>query len=76
MILLGLLLFLVLLSFRFIFVAFHNIFFASGTWTFNYSDTLIRLFPERFWFDVFIAVGGVTLLGGLALGLLFGRKSG
>jgi hypothetical protein len=24
---------------------------------FYYSDTLIRLFPERFWRDAFIAVG-------------------
>ncbi len=73
-ILLGSLLVLILLSFGVVFVAFHNIFFATGTWTFNFSDTLIRLFPERFWRDIFIAVGGLTLLGGLALGLLFGRK--
>ncbi len=73
-ILLGSLLALILLSFGVVFVAFHNVFFAAGTWTFNFSDTLIRLFPERFWRDIFIAVGGLTLLGGLALGLLFGRK--
>ncbi|HWQ83973.1 MAG TPA: TIGR01906 family membrane protein, partial [Anaerolineales bacterium] len=39
----------VLLSFGVIFVAFHEVFFAEGTWTFYYSDTLIRMFPERFW---------------------------
>jgi hypothetical protein len=27
---------------------FHQIFFSAGTWMFLYSDTLIRLFPERF----------------------------
>lgn len=73
-ILLGSILLLVLISFGFIFVAFHNVFFATGTWTFNFSDTLIRLFPERFWRDIFLLVGGLTVAGGLALGLLFGRR--
>jgi len=58
----------VLLSFGVFFVAFHNVFFAPGTWVFNYSDTLIRLFPERFWRDIFIIVGSLTILCGLALG--------
>jgi integral membrane protein (TIGR01906 family) len=44
---------LLLLSFSFLFTGFHNVFFQSGTWTFYYSDTLIRLFPIRFWRDVF-----------------------
>ncbi len=64
----GIILF-VLLAFGVIFVAFHQVFFESGTWTFFYSDTLIRLFPERFWRDTFIAVG--VLAGGA--GLLLGR---
>ncbi len=74
-ILLGTILFFVLISFGFVFVAFHNVFFAAGTWTFEFSDTLIRLFPERFWRDIFVMVGGLTLAGGLALGLIFGRKT-
>jgi len=74
-VLLGVVLLLVLLSFGLVFVAFHDVFFQPGTWTFEYSDTLIRLFPERFWRDIFLAVGGLTLLGGLALGLTFGRKN-
>lgn len=49
------------------FVAFHEIFFAPGTWTFNYSDTLIRLFPEKFWFDAALTIAGLGLLGGLLL---------
>ena len=73
-ILLGTILVLVALSFGYVFVTFHNVFFQPGTWMFEYSDTLIRLFPERFWRDIFLAVGGLTLIGGLALGLLFGRK--
>lgn len=58
----------VLLSFGVFFVAFHNVFFEEGTWLFYYSDTLIRLFPERFWRDIFIYVGAFALLAGLALG--------
>jgi len=33
------------------FVQFHELLFPPGTWTFAYSDSLIRLFPEKFWFD-------------------------
>jgi len=47
----------VLIGFTTIFVGFHNIFFAADTWLFRYSDTFIRLFPERFWRDSFIMVG-------------------
>ena len=66
--LVGIILF-VLLAFGTIFVAFHNVFFESGTWTFLFSDTLIRLFPERFWRDTFIAVG--ILAGGAGLALAY-----
>lgn len=58
----------VLLAFSVIFVAFHELFFAPGTWTFFYSDTLIRLFPERFWRDTFLIVGGIPALVGAILG--------
>lgn len=57
----------VLLSFGVFFVAFHNVFFEPGTWMFLWSDTLIRLFPERFWRDIFIYVGLLSLAGGLML---------
>lgn len=33
------------------FTVFHGLFFAEGTWLFSYNDTLIRLFPLRFWQD-------------------------
>jgi integral membrane protein (TIGR01906 family) len=58
----------VLLAFGVIFVAFHNVFFEAGTWTFYYSDTLIRLFPERFWRDTFLAVGLLSGGAGFLLG--------
>jgi integral membrane protein (TIGR01906 family) len=49
------------------FTAFHGLFFAGGSWVFAYSDTLIRLFPEQFWFDAAIVVGALTVLGALAI---------
>jgi integral membrane protein (TIGR01906 family) len=55
----------VVAAFGVFFVFFHDVFFAPGTWTFYYSDTLIRLFPERFWRDTFLVVG--TIAAGLAL---------
>lgn len=47
----------------FFFDTFHEIFFAEGTWRFAFSDTLIRLFPERFWFDASITIGIFTVIG-------------
>lgn len=72
--LVGAIILFVLIAFGFIFVLFHNIFFEAGTWTFLYSDTLIRLFPERFWRDTFIAVGVLAGGAGLAIGLLVKDK--
>ncbi len=43
------------------FDTFHGFFFESGTWRFAFSDTLIRLFPEQFWFDAALVIGGMTL---------------
>lgn len=63
-----------LLSFGVFFVAFHNVFFEPGTWVFEFSDTLIRLFPERFWRDIFIYVGGFSIGAGLLIALLLRRK--
>lgn len=67
MVLILALLVLVALSFEWLFTEFHHIFFEGDTWLFFYSDTLIRLFPMRFWQDVFLALGGLSLLGGLGL---------
>lgn len=50
------------------FTLFHRLFFADGTWQFLYSDTLIRLFPEQFWFDTALVIGGLMTVG--ALGIL------
>lgn len=56
-------------AWNFVFVQFHQLLFPAGTWTFAYTDSLIRLFPEQFWFDfgviwvVGILVQGVVLAG-------------
>jgi integral membrane protein (TIGR01906 family) len=68
-ILIGGLVFFSIMAFGVFFTAFHNVFFQPGTWQFLWSDTLIRLFPTRFWQDIFIYVGILVVLGGLALGL-------
>ncbi len=49
-------------AFGVIFVGFHRIFFEGDTWLFSYSDTFIRLYPERFWRDTFVYVTVITLL--------------
>jgi integral membrane protein (TIGR01906 family) len=59
--------------FDWFFTKFHNVFFSTGTWMFYTSDTLIRLYPERFWMDTFIIVGGIAALGGIAL-IILGNK--
>lgn len=63
----------VALSFNDLFNWFHQIFFESDTWLFYTSDTLIRLFPMRFWQDAFIFVGLGSLLMGVLI-ILFSRK--
>lgn len=65
----------VVTAFDALFTGFHRIFFTGDTWLFYYSDTLIRLFPMRFWQDAFTAMGIFTGGAGLALGW-FLRKQG
>lgn len=60
---------LAVLAWRAWFVAFHQVFFAAGSWTFAISDTLIRLFPERFWFDAALTIAGLSSIGGATLGV-------
>ena len=54
------------------FTLFHQIFFTGDSWLFYYSDTLIRLFPIRFWQDAFLWAAILALGGGV--GLAFGIK--
>ncbi|MDL1909190.1 TIGR01906 family membrane protein [Chloroflexi bacterium CFX6] len=49
------------------FAGFHSLFFEGDSWLFLYSDTLIRLFPLRFWQDAFLLAAFIALGGGFAL---------
>jgi integral membrane protein (TIGR01906 family) len=65
----------VFISFDTLFTVFHQIFFASNSWIFLYSDTLIRLFPIPLWQNGFIMVGLITFLGGALLAWAFGWRN-
>lgn len=51
------------------FVGFHRLFFEGDSWLFLYSDTLIRLFPIRFWQDAILLAAIIALGGGITLGM-------
>ena len=51
------------------FTGFHHLFFEGDSWLFLFSDTLIRLFPIRFWQDAYLWAAVLALGGGIALGL-------
>ena len=49
------------------FDAFHELFFAAGTWRFPYSDTLIRLYPEQLFVDASILIALLMAVGAMIL---------
>jgi integral membrane protein (TIGR01906 family) len=51
----------VALNFDLLFTKFHQLFFTGDTWLFYLNDNLIRLFPMRFWRDLFIFIGTLTI---------------
>jgi len=57
------------------FEGFHALFFEGDSWLFAYSDTLIRLFPIRFWQDTFLFAAGIAVAGGLGLALGIKRSA-
>jgi integral membrane protein (TIGR01906 family) len=80
LLLVGIILFLAL-SWRTFFITFHEVLFPEGGWTFDLTSTLIRIFPDRFWFDGFslgvgvpLATGGIVTLIGWLLGRHARRK--
>jgi integral membrane protein (TIGR01906 family) len=68
LVLLGILVIGIAVGFGILFVGFHKIFFEGETWIFKFSDTFIRLYPERFWRDVFIFL---TVLTAAEAGLFY-----
>jgi integral membrane protein (TIGR01906 family) len=61
---------LIYLNFDWFFTHFHLTFFEGDSWIFELSDTLIRLFPTRFWFDAASLWGFLTLGEAVVLGLV------
>lgn len=61
---------LALFAWQFWFNTFHLLFFEPGLWLFSYSDTLIRLFPARFWLDATLTLSILSLAGGLLLAFI------
>ena len=47
---------------------FHLLFFTNDLWQLSSRDGLIQLFPQRFFFDTTLLIGGVTLIFVLAAG--------
>jgi len=61
---------LVYLNFDWFFTQFHLAFFEGDSWIFAFSDTLIRLFPTRFWYDAASLWGVLTLVEAVILGVV------
>ena len=49
-------------NFNVFFTIFHGVFFEGDTWLFSFSDTLIQLFPVRFWMDATWLIAVLTAL--------------
>jgi integral membrane protein (TIGR01906 family) len=68
----------ILVGWSVFFVWFHQLLFPPDTWMFSYSDSLIRLFPEKFWFDFGVILSLSVLVEGLivaGLGYWLRRRS-
>jgi integral membrane protein (TIGR01906 family) len=75
MTLIGAMVLFLVINFKLVFTTFHRIFFEGDSWLFLFSDTLIRLFPMRFWQDAFILIGAFSFIGAFALWGLNKRQS-
>lgn len=49
------------------FETFHRVFFDGDSWVFSRRTTLIRLFPEQFWFDAALTIGTLAVVGSLLI---------
>jgi integral membrane protein (TIGR01906 family) len=57
------------------FELFHRLLF-SGNYTFDpATDKLVQLFPEAFWSEIAIAVGGVIIVAAIAVAWFAGRRA-
>lgn len=55
----------ILVNWEAAFTGMHRLLFAEGTWQFAADAALIRLFPDRFWYDTALALVGLLALQGL-----------
>ena len=46
---------------------FHGLFFDGDSWRFDETETLRRLYPDRFWLDTAITVGALAVIQALVL---------
>ncbi|MFQ6058318.1 MAG: TIGR01906 family membrane protein [Anaerolineae bacterium] len=67
--LLGVMALIVYVNFDWFFVRFHRLFFEGDSWLFDFSDTLIQVFPIPFWFDAALGLALLTMGEALAVGL-------
>jgi integral membrane protein (TIGR01906 family) len=49
---------------------FHRFLFVPGSWLFSYTDTLIRLFPIKFWFDATLTISVLAFVAGILLAFI------
>ncbi len=57
----------ILLGFDGFFTRFHEMFFEGDSWRFSSTDTLIRIYPERFWEDVSRLAATITVVQAIVL---------
>jgi integral membrane protein (TIGR01906 family) len=65
-------------SFSKLFLMFHLIFFKKGTWIFDYNSTLIKLFPQSFFYNCLITIifyCTVVFLVSFVLGVYLSKRS-
>lgn len=57
------------------FEVFHSLFFPAGSYTFNpQTDRLVQLFPDAFWSETTMVVGGVAIAASVLLFVALGRR--
>jgi integral membrane protein (TIGR01906 family) len=69
LILLGVAALVVTVNFNGFFVRFHRLFFEGNSWIFDFSDTLIQIFPVPFWFDAALGLALLPIGEALVVGL-------
>ena len=64
-----------LFAFDALFEAFHEVFFAGGTYTFDpRTERLVQLFPDQFWFETSTALAIVLIAMAVIVRFLAGRR--